>query len=83
VSRAPVKYLQLFLTEGAGGGYLGGKAAEPSISSSKATGSNKSIAIADPKFQIVMPDSESMIPNAQFNRAGFGAQRRSQPELKL
>jgi len=39
------------MTEGAGGGYLGGKTAELSISSSKATGSNKSI---------VMPDSKSL-----------------------
>jgi hypothetical protein len=31
------------MTEGVGGGHLGGKTAEPSISSSKATGSDKSI----------------------------------------
>lgn len=29
--RAPVSYLQLFVTEGAGGRYFGGKTTEPSI----------------------------------------------------
>ena len=60
--------LQLFMTEGARVGYLGGKTSEPSISSSEANDSNKSIVIADPKFQIVMPDPESMIPNARGER---------------
>jgi hypothetical protein len=37
------------LTEGAEEGYLGGKTAEPFISSSEATGSNKSIVKLDPE----------------------------------
>ena len=45
----------MFMTEGEGG-YLGGKIAEPAISSGEATGSNKSI---------VMPDRESLVLEGQ------------------
>jgi hypothetical protein len=41
--------LQLFMTEGAGGGHLRGKTAELLIYSSKATGSNTSIVMPDPE----------------------------------
>lgn len=49
VLRAPVRYLQLFVTQAREKGYLGGKTTEPSISSSEATGSNKSIVMPDPE----------------------------------
>ena len=39
----------LFVTEGGEEDYLGGKTAEPSISSSEATGSSKSIVMPNPK----------------------------------
>ncbi|MCX5720916.1 MAG: hypothetical protein NT179_02670 [Nitrospirae bacterium] len=41
--QAPVIYLQPFMTEGAGGGYLGGKTAELAITSIEATGSNSQV----------------------------------------
>lgn len=41
--------VELFVTEGEEG-HLGGKTAEPSISSSEATGSTRSIVMPDPEF---------------------------------
>ena len=41
VSRAPVRYLQLFVTKALEEGYLGVTTAEPSISSIEAAGSSK------------------------------------------
>ena len=41
VSRALLSYLQQFMKEEAGGGYLGGKTTEPSIFSSEAIGSKQ------------------------------------------
>ena len=48
------------MTECAGAYYLGGKTAEPSLSSSEATGSNKSIVMSTPEL---MP-RESRLPHS-------------------
>ena len=45
--------VELFVTEGEEG-YLGGKTAEPSISSIEAVGSNRSILMPDPEFPTVL-----------------------------
>jgi hypothetical protein len=61
VSRAPLKYLQLLVTEGAGGSYFGGKTAEPSISSSEATGSNKSMTMPALESTVLTPSPDPRI----------------------
>jgi hypothetical protein len=65
VSEALVSNIQQFVMEGEEG-YLGGKTAEPSISSSEATGSNKSIVI------FLTPNSRHLPMHLCRELAGLG-----------
>ena len=58
-----VSYPWLFMTEGAGGRYFGGKTTEPSISSSEETGPNELMVMPGPESHSCLTERLAVIPN--------------------